>query len=241
MKFARFTALSTAAAAALAIGFSTTELRPDGRHAGACRKDRAGRRRADVSVEEHRAERRQFQGSHHAGRRGEGRGPRRHAAKRRPVHGVRADQQAFDKLPKGTVQTLLKPENKKMLTNVLTYHVVAGRLSANDLMQAAEARRRPDQAQDRRRRGADGRGERQHAQRLGQQGRPLQHHDPQRVPVERRDPRGRQRAAAELTRQPTTGRRCPPVRRSLGPPQHPRRAKTCLLLAQAIRIGVIRR
>ena len=45
---------------------------------------------------------------------------------------------AFGKLPKGTVETLLKPENKKMLTNVLTYHVVAGRLSANDLMNAAK-------------------------------------------------------------------------------------------------------
>ena len=45
---------------------------------------------------------------------------------------------AFDKLPKGTVPTLLKPENKQMLTNVLTYHVVAGRLSANDLMQTAK-------------------------------------------------------------------------------------------------------
>jgi uncharacterized surface protein with fasciclin (FAS1) repeats len=47
-------------------------------------------------------------------------------------------KQAFDKLPKGTVTTLLKPENKQMLTNVLTYHVVAGRLSANDLMNAAK-------------------------------------------------------------------------------------------------------
>jgi len=45
---------------------------------------------------------------------------------------------AFDKLPKGTVPTLLKPENKQMLTNVLTYHVVPGRLSANDLMNAAK-------------------------------------------------------------------------------------------------------
>jgi len=33
---------------------------------------------------------------------------------------------AFDKLPAGTVDTLLKPENKAMLTKVLTYHVVAG-------------------------------------------------------------------------------------------------------------------
>jgi uncharacterized surface protein with fasciclin (FAS1) repeats len=34
--------------------------------------------------------------------------------------------EAFDKLPAGTVDTLLKPENKAMLTKVLTYHVVAG-------------------------------------------------------------------------------------------------------------------
>ena len=42
--------------------------------------------------------------------------------------------EAFDKLPAGTVDTLLKPENKPTLTKVLTYHVVAGRLSASDLM-----------------------------------------------------------------------------------------------------------
>src|SRR5262245_33523576 len=41
--------------------------------------------------------------------------------------------QAFDKLPKGTVENLLKPENKEMLTKVLTYHVVSGNLSASDL------------------------------------------------------------------------------------------------------------
>jgi uncharacterized surface protein with fasciclin (FAS1) repeats len=45
---------------------------------------------------------------------------------------------AFEKLPKGTVETLLKPENKSKLTGVLTYHVVAGRLSAKDLMAAAK-------------------------------------------------------------------------------------------------------
>jgi len=43
--------------------------------------------------------------------------------------------EAFNKLPAGTVDTLLKPENKPVLTRVLTYHVVAGRLSASDLMQ----------------------------------------------------------------------------------------------------------
>ena len=46
---------------------------------------------------------------------------------------------AFKKLPDGTVDTLLKPENKKMLTEVLTYHVVAGRLSAKDLMEKIKA------------------------------------------------------------------------------------------------------
>jgi uncharacterized surface protein with fasciclin (FAS1) repeats len=41
---------------------------------------------------------------------------------------------AFDKLPQGTVETLLKPENKGMLTKVLTYHVVAGKYDAKALM-----------------------------------------------------------------------------------------------------------
>src|SRR5450755_3393139 len=41
--------------------------------------------------------------------------------------------EAFAKLPAGTVDTLLKPENKELLTKILTYHVVAGRVSAADL------------------------------------------------------------------------------------------------------------
>lgn len=41
---------------------------------------------------------------------------------------------AFDMLPKGTVDNLLKPENKAMLTSVLTYHVVAGKWDAKSLM-----------------------------------------------------------------------------------------------------------
>jgi uncharacterized surface protein with fasciclin (FAS1) repeats len=47
--------------------------------------------------------------------------------------------EAFDKLPKGTVETLVKPENKATLTKILTYHVVAGRLSAEDLMAKVKA------------------------------------------------------------------------------------------------------
>ncbi len=41
---------------------------------------------------------------------------------------------AFDKLPKGTVETLLKPENKAMLSGILTYHVVFGKFNAADVM-----------------------------------------------------------------------------------------------------------
>ena len=46
---------------------------------------------------------------------------------------------AFDKLPNGTVETLLKAENLKTLQTVLTYHVVAGRLSAADLVAKIKA------------------------------------------------------------------------------------------------------
>ncbi len=40
---------------------------------------------------------------------------------------------AFGKLPAGTVDSLVKPENKATLTKILTYHVVAGKLEASDL------------------------------------------------------------------------------------------------------------
>lgn len=43
---------------------------------------------------------------------------------------------AFKKLPAGTVETLVKPENKQKLTSILTYHVVPGRLTAANLMKA---------------------------------------------------------------------------------------------------------
>ena len=47
--------------------------------------------------------------------------------------------EAFDKLPAGTVDNLVKPENKATLTKILTYHVVAGRISAADLMDKIKA------------------------------------------------------------------------------------------------------
>src|SRR5215210_8354979 len=43
---------------------------------------------------------------------------------------------AFDKLPAGTVATLLKPENKDLLTKILTYHVVAGNADSKSIMKA---------------------------------------------------------------------------------------------------------
>ena len=50
-----------------------------------------------------------------------------------PVNG------AFNKLPAGTVDTILKPENKGMLTKVLTYHVVAGNLDSKAVAKAIKA------------------------------------------------------------------------------------------------------
>jgi uncharacterized surface protein with fasciclin (FAS1) repeats len=46
---------------------------------------------------------------------------------------------AFDELPKGTVETLLKPENKGTLTAVLTYHVVAGKLGSKEIAEKIKA------------------------------------------------------------------------------------------------------
>jgi len=43
------------------------------------------------------------------------------------------NDEAFAKLPKGTVEDLLKPENKAKLTSILTYHVVAGKVMAADV------------------------------------------------------------------------------------------------------------
>jgi uncharacterized surface protein with fasciclin (FAS1) repeats len=46
---------------------------------------------------------------------------------------------AFNKLPAGTVDTLVKPENKATLTKILTYHVVAGRITSADLAKMIKA------------------------------------------------------------------------------------------------------
>ena len=47
---------------------------------------------------------------------------------------------AFEKLPKGTVEELVKPENKAKLTGILTYHVVAGKVMAKDVVELKSAK-----------------------------------------------------------------------------------------------------
>jgi uncharacterized surface protein with fasciclin (FAS1) repeats len=47
--------------------------------------------------------------------------------------------EAFAKLPAGTVDTLVKPENKDMLTKILTYHVVSGTMTSKDIAAAIKA------------------------------------------------------------------------------------------------------
>ncbi|MEQ8849567.1 fasciclin domain-containing protein [Botrimarina sp.] len=46
---------------------------------------------------------------------------------------------AFEKLPSGTLQSLLKPENKDKLTSILTYHVVPGKVMASDVVNVDSA------------------------------------------------------------------------------------------------------
>ena len=108
--------------------------------------------------------------------------------------------EAFDKLPAGTVQTLLKPENKDQLTKVLTYHVVSGKVNAADLMKQIKDSGGKAEPEDGRRRDADcfHAGQAHRSDRC--QGRHGDGHHRQRLPVERRRPRHRQRTVAELIR-----------------------------------------
>ena len=57
--------------------------------------------------------------------------------------------EAFARLPAGTVETLLKPENKGMLTSILTYHVVPGRLTEAEIDAHDPRRRRQGDDEDR--------------------------------------------------------------------------------------------
>jgi uncharacterized surface protein with fasciclin (FAS1) repeats len=51
-----------------------------------------------------------------------------------------ATDEAFAKLPDGTLETLLKPENKEKLRRILTYHVVAGKVMASDVVKLQSAK-----------------------------------------------------------------------------------------------------
>ena len=107
---------------------------------------------------------------------------------------------AFDALPAGTVDSLLKPDMKDTLTKVLTYHVVAGTYSAADLMEKAKAmggalnlqtvEGDTDHHPHGRQRSLGVRRERQGGE----------DHHRRRQPVERRDPRHRQGADDEDVR-----------------------------------------
>jgi uncharacterized surface protein with fasciclin (FAS1) repeats len=133
MNFARFTALSTVAAAALAIGFAAPSSAQMARAektvtvGGAPMYPSKNIVQNAVNSKDHTT---LVAAVKAAGLVDTLQGPG-------PFTVFAPTNKAFGKLPQGTVPTLLKPENKKMLTNVLTYHVVAGRLSANDLMRAA--------------------------------------------------------------------------------------------------------
>ena len=109
------------------------------------------------------------------------------------------DNAAFEKIPAATREGWMQPAQKAALTKVLTYHVVPGRLTAADI--AAEAQKgggtatlttREADDQGRRRRQVD------HHRR---QGRNLDHHPGRRRSVERRGPRHRHGADAEIIRQ----------------------------------------
>ena len=96
---------------------------------------------------------------------------------------------AFGKLPAGTVDTLVKPENKATLTKILTYHVVPGKLAAADLNDGMKLKTAEGEELTVKLNGRQGLDRRR-------QGRHLDGDDLERQPVQRRDPCGRYRADA---------------------------------------------
>src|ERR1700752_1938597 len=136
MKFARFAALSTAAAAALAIGFAAPSFaQMAGMQARAEKTVTVGGApmypsknivQNAVNSKDHTT---LVAAVKAAGLVDTLQGPG-------PFTVFAPTNKAFDKLPPGTVDALLKPENKAMLTAILTYHVVAGRLGSKEIAQA---------------------------------------------------------------------------------------------------------
>ncbi len=107
---------------------------------------------------------------------------------------------AFGKLPAGTVDTLVKPENKATLTKILTYHVVPGKLAASDLKDGMKLKTAEGEQLSVKHPGRQGLDRRR-------QGWNLDGHDLERQSVQRRDPCGRHRADAGVlsSRAPLTG------------------------------------
>ena len=107
---------------------------------------------------------------------------------------------AFGKLPAGTVETLVKPENKATLTKILTYHVVPGKLAASDLTDGKKLK--TAEGEELTVKKADGK-----VWIVDAKGGTSIGHDLERQSVERRDPCGRHRADAGVlsSRAPLTG------------------------------------
>ncbi len=105
---------------------------------------------------------------------------------------------AFDALPAGTVEMLLKPENKGTLTKILTYHVVAGNLDSKAICQGHCERQRQGRVHDRRRWKTLGMDGWLSPGPEGRKGRDRQSDDRGRSPVERCDTRDRYHHYAQL-------------------------------------------
>jgi len=58
----------------------------------------------------------------------------------RTIYCIAPTNGAFENLPNGTVENLLRPENKDKLTSILTYHVVAGKYDSKEMEKAIKAR-----------------------------------------------------------------------------------------------------
>ncbi len=100
---------------------------------------------------------------------------------------------AFGKLPAGTVDSLVKPENKATLTKILTYHVVPGKLEASSLTDGKKLK--TVEGEELTVKHQDGKAGRQGLDRRCQ-GRYLDGDDRERQSVQRRDPCGRHRPDA---------------------------------------------
>ena len=125
---------------------------------------------------------------------------------------------AFAALRPGTVETLLKPENRAKLTSILTYHVVPGRLDSAALRERV-AKGGGTASLKTVGRDAHGQGQRPREPRArGRAGRYRHDLDLRRLPVERRHPRHRRRAAAELSQEAVAPRPTRAATRGRSPP-----------------------